>query len=128
MKKLYTLLLLFCYSTIAFAQWTVLNPGVTNTLRAPFFLNSDTGFVVGEAILPANAPILKTTDGGLSWALKESGTTNNLRAVHFVDDSVGIACGFTGTILRTTNAGETWSIINSGTTQALRSVYFPSHD
>ncbi|MEO6167337.1 MAG: YCF48-related protein [Chitinophagales bacterium] len=125
-RKLLLVVFAAVYCLPAFSQWSVLNSGVTNTLRSPFFTNSTTGYVVGEAIAPAEAIILKTTDGGNNWVSKPSGTLNALRGVHFIDDNTGIAVGFTGTILRTTNAGETWSLISSGTTEALRSVHFPS--
>lgn len=125
-QKLLLLLIAIVYSLPVLSQWTVLNSGVTNTLRAPYFTNSKTGYVVGEPISPGQAVILKTTDGGDTWVSKVSGTVNALRGVHFTDDNTGYAVGFTGTILKTTNAGETWTPLTSGTTQALRSVHFPS--
>lgn len=125
-KILPLFLVAFVSQLPAMAQWSVLTSGVTNTLRAPYFTNSKTGYVVGEPIAPGQAVILKTTDGGTTWVSKVSGTTNALRAVHFIDDNTGFAVGFAGTILKTTNAGETWTSVASGTTQALRSVYFPS--
>ena len=130
MKKIYLFSFLLCCSAVAFAQWTVLNNGdpigddSTSSLRSPFFINSDTGIVVGE--LPT--AIFKTTDGGTTWAPKVAGTSNSLRGVHFIDDSIGIICGGVGTILRTTDGGETWNPITSGTTLTLRSVDFTSHD
>lgn len=125
-KSCLLLLLIIVLTIPVFAQWTTLNSGITNTLRAPYFTSENVGVVVGEAISPDQAPILKTTDGGLTWVPKVSGTINNLRAVQFTDANTGFAVGFSGTILKTTNAGETWSTIASGTTQALRSVSFPS--
>src|SRR4030095_4631658 len=112
----------------AYAQWTILTSGVTNTLRAPYFIDENTGVVVGEPIAPDEAPILKTTDGGVTWVPKVSGTLNALRGVHFIDDNTGYAVGFLGTILKTEDGGETWTTVTSPTTQNLRSIYFPSHD
>jgi photosystem II stability/assembly factor-like uncharacterized protein len=129
MKKMYiTLILLNCVLVSAFGQWTTLNSGVTNTLRSPYFINGHDGIVVGEAIAPDQAIILKTTDGGATWVSKISGTTNALRAVHFIDDNTGFAVGFVGTILKTADGGETWNVVPSGTFLALRSLDFPSHD
>ncbi|HUM47502.1 MAG TPA: YCF48-related protein, partial [Chitinophagales bacterium] len=126
LRKLLLVLFVTVFTIPAFSQWTLLNSGVTNILRAPFFTNSSTGYVVGEPIAPGEAIILKTTDGGTTWVSKPSGTLNALRGIHFIDDNTGFAVGFTGTILKTTNAGETWTAVTSGTTQALRSVYFSS--
>jgi hypothetical protein len=102
--KFLLLLLIAGYAMPAFSQWTLLNSGVTNTLRAPFFINADVGIIVGEPIAPDQAVILKTTDGGLTWASKVSGTTNALRGVQFIDNATGFAVGFTGTILKTIDA------------------------
>lgn len=124
--KICVIFLLAVSALPAFSQWSILSSGVTNTLRAPYFTSDNVGYIVGEPLAPAQAIILKTTDGGLTWASKTSGTTNALRAVHFTDANTGYAVGFTGTILKTTNAGETWTALTSGTTQALRSVYFSS--
>lgn len=122
------LLIIMAITTPSIAQWNLLNSGVTNTLRAPYFINPNVGVIVGEPIAPDEAIILKTTDGGLTWVSKPSGTVNALRGVQFIDNNTGFAVGFTGTILKTSNGGDTWTTVASGTTQALRSIHFPSHD
>ena len=129
MKKFYLLLTPFLFTTFfSYSQWTVLNSGVTNTLRSTYFFNNDTGFVVGESLGP-NSPILKTTDGGITWDNTiNSGTTQALRAVTFIDENIGIIAGFNGLILRTDDGGTTWNTITSGTILPLRSISFPSHD
>jgi photosystem II stability/assembly factor-like uncharacterized protein len=124
MKKLFLSIALFFAAVHSNGQWTDLVSGVTNTLRSPYFVDENTGWIVGEAVAPNQAIILKTTDGGSTWTSQVSGTTNALRGVHFLDASTGIAVGFSGTILRTTDGGSTWGSIASGTTQPLRSVYF----
>ncbi|MBA2422478.1 MAG: hypothetical protein H0V61_04565, partial [Chitinophagales bacterium] len=106
MKKFYLFFSALLISSATFSQWTLLNSGVDNTLRSPYFINGYTGIVVGEPLLGlGDAIILKTTDGGLTWVTKISGTTNALRAVHFIDSVTGFACGFAGTLLKTTDVG-----------------------
>jgi photosystem II stability/assembly factor-like uncharacterized protein len=130
-QRIKTFLLVLCLAGIgmpAFSQWSVINSGTTETLRSPWFIDENTGVIVGEALLTGEAIILKTTNGGNTWETKASGTANALRGVQLLDDDLGYAVGFEGTILKTTNAGETWTTVSSGTTQALRSIHFPSHD
>jgi photosystem II stability/assembly factor-like uncharacterized protein len=129
MKKFYLFFSALLISSATFSQWTLLNSGVTNTLRSPYFINGYTGITVGEPLLGlGDAIILKTTDGGLTWVTKISGTTNALRAVHFIDSVTGFACGFAGTLLKTTDVGDTWTSVSTGSIQNFRSLDFPSHD
>ncbi len=124
-------LLVLCLSGTAipaYSQWTLLNSGTTEALRSPWFIDENTGVIVGEAVVEVEGIILKTTDGGTTWEIKSSGTPNALRGVQLFGDSTGYAVGFLGTILKTTDAGETWTTVSSGTEQNLRSIHFPSHD
>ena len=71
--------------------------------RSVYFLNADTGWVVGKFGL-----ILKTTDGGVNWNPQSSETSNYLRSIYFIDNKVAWAAGWFGTILKTTNGGLKW--------------------
>lgn len=104
MKNNYRILIIFIsISTNIFAQWHPLATGVTNDLYSVYFLDDDTGYVVGD-----NGTILKTTDGGTHWTLQNSGVTNNLFSVHFLSNNSGFAIGDSGILLNTLDGGETW--------------------
>jgi hypothetical protein len=77
-------------------------------LSGVYFVNSDTGWVVGRAYPGIEELILKTTDGGDVWFRQDSGLGNQLFSVFFADDQHGWAAGEGGTILATTNGGVTF--------------------
>lgn len=104
--------------------WIPLESGSSMTLNSVFFLDKNTGWVVGDQGL-----ILKTLDGGNSWSSQESGTQNDLSSVNFVNDSTGWAVGHDiyqrdGTVLKTINGGETWSTQLTGISAGLYSAQF----
>jgi photosystem II stability/assembly factor-like uncharacterized protein len=83
--------------------------------RDIYFLNNDTGFLVGN-----EGRIFKTTDSGETWRRKDSGTTLNLVSICFINDRVGYAssegldcpshnCSKGSLLLKTTDCGETWT-------------------
>ena len=53
-------------TTDAGSTWNRLNTEVLFDLKGLFFLNADTGWVVGVNVPAANGIIMKTTDGGIS--------------------------------------------------------------
>lgn len=71
-----------------------------NQLNGVFFINSNTGWAVGDG-----GVILYTTNGGTNWVSQSSGTTENLKEVFFVNSTNGVVVGNNGTILRTVEAG-----------------------
>src|SRR4030095_8204166 len=102
------------------SQWVWQNPlPQGNNLRGAFFVDANTGTVVGEY-----GTIVRTTDGGNSWTIQASGTTQTLWAVSFTNANNGTAVGEGGVILRTTDSGEHWASQPSGTTLQLRGVSF----
>lgn len=98
------------------AQWKeVLQPDVKE-MQDVFFINENTGWIVGE-----EGFVLFTTDGGLNWIQKSVGTEKDLAKVFFIDEQNGwIGTGNNlnpspgGSILKTTDGGETWTEINFG--------------
>lgn len=84
--------------------------------RDMFFINSETGFVVGF-----NGKIFKTTDSGESWQEQISGTTLHLYSVYFLNENIGFVAGKAmsgcldedcdkgSVLLKTTNGGKIWS-------------------
>ena len=104
-KKHLALLFIFTFLTISYthAQWIQQNSGVNTDFLKVHFINSYTGYIVGE-----NGEIIKTTNTGENWVTLNSGTTQNLRSVFFVNADTGWVVG-TDDILITTNGGNTWT-------------------
>ena len=91
----------------------------TKFLRGVFFINADTGTVVGD-----DGTIIRTTDGGTTWTPQTSGVTTVLRCVFFSNADSGTVVGEFGTILKTTNGGSSWTKENSPTTLHLLGVFY----
>ncbi len=90
-------------------MWTQQSSGIGHSLRALHFLDSKTGFAVGDS-----GAILATKDGGGSWEMLKSWTDSRLTGIAFINDKEGMITGEDGTILRTIDGGNTWSNIPSG--------------
>ena len=90
MKKL-SIFIISCFA-INFAHtqnWTMLDPKVTNSnLSCVYFVNSNTGYIVGDAGI-----ILKTSDAGTTWIIQPSGTNTMLHSVFFIDVNTGFVAG-----------------------------------
>ena len=95
-----------------------------NDLNSVFFVNADTGYIVGKGKI-----FLKTTDGGNTWNNKvlEFVSDNNysFNSVFFTNTTTGYIVGQGGLILKTTDGGTSWSWISSPTYLSLQSVFFP---
>ena len=119
--KLYAhLILLMSLSPIGvFANWSLQNSGVSNNLNSVVFLDTNTGFAVGNTGI-----LLQTSDGGKLWSVINSGTKSNLNEICFTNKTTGWVCGDGGIIKKTTDAGKTWTDQNSGTSLNLESIYF----
>lgn len=115
--------LLIAVQTVSQVAWQNQTSGTTNDLHDVQFIDSQTGWVVGE-----NGTILKTTNGGTSWSSQTSGLSQDLYAVFFINASTGWACGDAGKILKTTDGGSTWSPQSLGITTSgvLHDVFFTS--
>ena len=79
-------------------------------LREVFFIDSITGWVVGDS-----GTILHTADGGLNWEVQQSNTYNDIVTVFFLDHHRGWASTYNyasqpyGTVLlKTVNGGADW--------------------
>jgi photosystem II stability/assembly factor-like uncharacterized protein len=80
-----------------------------NMLSEIFFLNRDTGWIVGNDMGYLTGGwgrnIFHTVDGGITWETQASGTNNGLSGVYFTDENNGWVVGANGTILHTDNGG-----------------------
>jgi photosystem II stability/assembly factor-like uncharacterized protein len=117
MRILKTGLLLIIIQTIFFAQsgWFQLNHGISSSIFYDvFFLNENTGFVVGPS------RISKTTNAGLNW-ISVFSTTNNLvfYSIHSFNGSMIAAVGYGGSlnpyaiIYISNNGGSSWYYVYS---------------
>jgi photosystem II stability/assembly factor-like uncharacterized protein len=111
-------------------SWQSQNSGIPNDLKnrndlqEVYFSNSQTGWVVGTSSLSGLlAPILKTSDGGLTWNYQSSQVAQGLWSLYFGDDQTGWAVGYDsdplgrkGVIIKTTDGGTTWSLQTSSIT------------
>jgi len=89
-------------------SWNEQISGTNKHIYNSYFLDSSTGFAVGDSGL-----ILRTSNGGINWTVQNSNTTKKLFDVHFTNHNVGIIAGEDGTILTTTTGGLTFVNSNS---------------
>ena len=77
-----------------------------------FFINADTGWVIGTTLtLPGK--ILKTVDGGNTWESKPYNLqhTEGMGSVFFIDNQRGwVAGGNVRCIIHTTDGGDSWQV------------------
>jgi len=109
-----------------------------------FFLNKDTGFVVGGIATPngvniGEQVIIRTHNGGLSWDTTWFYSINQvlhrLEAIHCPNDSVCFAVGTKDKLYKTTDGGDTWTwsnpaiyAINGDPPDLLNDVFFINND
>lgn len=118
MKNIFMLIFAFLPAVMS-AQWLNSVSGTSQNLKGLSFINSSTGYCVGE-----NGTIIRTTNAGSSWEALPSGTSVNINAVFFINAATGIVCGDGGLIMRTTNNGLNWTGTVSGVTDDLKALSF----
>jgi len=103
-KILFSVILLFLPS-ICLPQvgWIQKSSGVTSDLHSVAFINSQTGWCVGDM-----GKILKTINGGENWIQQISSTTLNLRCITFTQSEIGFIVGDSGFTVKTTDLGNNW--------------------
>jgi photosystem II stability/assembly factor-like uncharacterized protein len=121
MKKS-VLLLSICFiliSSISFSQtgWFSQQSGTTNNLYDVYFVNAQTGWVVGDSA------ILKSTNEGLNWIRQDFyylGMKCVFNSVKFLNENTGFVAGghhsgyydfYYEYIFKTINGGLNWSIL-----------------
>ncbi len=113
-------------------SWSAFDTGSSHSLKDIFFVDADTGFVVGRKAANINEVgkgiILRTSDAGENWQLQDSVTLNGLFAIHFADNRNGAAVGNNGVVLISHDAGLTWKKEFSRAAGALHDVYFTDAD
>jgi photosystem II stability/assembly factor-like uncharacterized protein len=117
-----------CLLIIANAQsgWYGLNSGTGRQLNSLYFINSNTGWVVGDSI------VLKTINGGNNWAVQTLPAETRNSSVHFINENTGFIVGdrnyasYTLGVytFKTTNGGTNWITINNYTPMIIGNAYF----
>ncbi|MBL7129425.1 MAG: T9SS type A sorting domain-containing protein [Ignavibacteria bacterium] len=121
MKKLIPILILLFISNVALSQlgWVVYPTGVNGILRDVYFINANTGWVVGDT-----TAVFKTTNGGLNWTKQYIYyiIDTKIYSVKFINANTGFAAGgqhsgfyefFYAYIFKTTNGGINWNTLYS---------------
>jgi photosystem II stability/assembly factor-like uncharacterized protein len=111
------------------ANWSMFSLGSEVwTLRSVYFINENTGWVVGTFSV-----IRKTTDGGNTWINQDGTGPSDYTTVHFSDENtgfVGVGWSLRGALYRTTNGGTSWYLakLSPEDTSSISSQYWLNHD
>ena len=111
MKHIYLFLLLIFTSVSVHAQWELIvpfnpNPACYFVFQDVYFLNKDTGFVVGDSSYHDGGIILRTYDGGQNW--DTTFTKGVIYSVQFINESFGFAGSSFGRFYKTIDGGDNW--------------------
>ena len=111
---LFIAFLLLQFTSLAQEGWIQQTSGTTYDLSSVYFINSNTGWAVGQNYNLKNGIILKTTDGGDNWEAQVVDSIR-LKDVQFIDNNTGWITGgnvFTDfnsfVSFKTSNGGGNW--------------------
>jgi photosystem II stability/assembly factor-like uncharacterized protein len=138
MKTSFIIVFLFSITFLdtSFSQtgWYQQISGTGYTLNSVFFVDANTGYVVGDTTISSLTfqIILKTTNGGLNWINQTPPFPNNqnaLKSVYFVDANTGYACGggiFSNLafVIKTTDGGLNWTNVYNQSGYTMQSIFF----
>ncbi len=130
--KFNLIIIFFLFAAFCFSQngWQSQYSGVTSKLYDIFFLNSNTGFVVGDSSV-----ILRTTNAGANWNRISVGTDHPFRSIYFPNQYTGyigggksyVVIGFLirdRVLLKTTDQGLNWYLVYTDGNYPSEDVYF----
>ncbi len=100
----------------------ITSPFIKTKANELFFLNMDTGIVVGDS-----GSISSTYNGGNTWNNIAYGGNENLNDLYFLTDSIGLVVGNKGTLYKTFDGGNNWTLISIQTIANLNSIHFVNH-
>ena len=114
-------------ASLSFSQngWVPQQSRTTRNLNSIFFINSMTGWCVGDS-----NTVLRTTNGGSEWNTVLSSGYYRLSSVFFVNENTGWCCGGitfplkSGVIYKTTNSGVNWFSIYGGGSSSVNRIFF----
>lgn len=120
---LFLLLVLLCQTTRA--DWTKQNSNTLAWLRDVYFLNEQTGWIVGSS-----GTFLETKDGGKTWIQRKHLNNDTIRQVYFTDEQNGwllcerdlFALGKNSPsyLLKTSDGGAIWELVELANPQRKR--------
>ena len=121
-------LLLYGTSNFSYSQsgWINQNSGTIESLNSVKFINSETGWCVGN-----NSKILKTTNSGNNWTVQGNNIVGNSYSLLFTSTVTGYIVGdsnLSGFVFKTTNSGNNWFPIGPKNIYPLKSIYFINKD
>jgi photosystem II stability/assembly factor-like uncharacterized protein len=104
--------------------WYSMSTGLTGQMNDVFFVDLNTGWIVGE-----NGLLMKTTNGGTEWSPQPSGTPDRLLQVQFINANTGWTAGGHGgndggSMLKTTDGGVAWIQNYTGMSTEVEGFYF----
>lgn len=111
------LISLFLLTNIVSSQWVQQQSNTSTTLNNVFFINGNTGSVVG-----LGGTIRKTTNAGTNW-ITQTAVADHLYGIHYVNANTGYVCGNDGHISKTIDGGNTWTYL-SAPNFLYRGIYF----
>lgn len=111
------------------AEWTKQNSNTFSWLQDVYFLNEQTGWIVGSS-----GAYLVTKDGGVTWKKEKNFTEDAIRQVYFTDASNGwllcerdlysLGANSPSYLLKTTDGGAYWERIEFTDNQRKRITKF----
>ncbi len=133
--KILALFLLFAFFQTARAGWTKQPSNTLAWLHDVYFLNGQTGWIVGSS-----GTLLATRDGGATWTQNKHFNDDTIRQVYFTDERHGwllcerdlFALGKNSPsyLLKTVDGGATWQPVELANPQRKRltKIFFNKYD
>ncbi|GEM_PF-4183117 len=126
------LISILCVAGRAYSQGWTIQLTQTTALTAIDFVDTQTGWVVGEHPTGGGQPlpgmIFATQDGGQTWNMMIQNVPvldRHFMGVDFIDHLSGWVCGEQGTIIYSSDGGQTWVDQTPGiTNEDLRDIVF----
>lgn len=134
-KKIFVLFLLCACFQTARADWTKQKVNTLAWLRDVYFLNEQTGWVVGS-----DGTVLATVDGGKTWTQNKHFNDDTIRQVYFKDarngwllcerDLFSLGKNSPSYLLKTADGGATWQSVEFDNPQRKRitKIFFNKYD
>src|SRR3990172_3015887 len=111
-------------------NWSIIRSELNYSSRSMYFQNESTGWISissGDPIIPGNARLLKTTNGGLNWIDKMTIGGMYGVSIEFTGNDTGYFCVRaynSGSVYKTVNKGDTWEIVYSVSNKTINNSFF----
>lgn len=123
--KITVLFVVLIFAQSIKADWTKQNVNTLAWLRDVYFLNEQTGWIVGSG-----GTYLMTRDGGKNWTKEKKVTEDNIRQIYYADEQNGwllcerdvyaLGTNSPSYLLKTTNGGVNWERVEFAGNQRQR--------